>query len=91
VEIIVHSGHINLRLPVGLILFDELALVFMSLINLSLAAILIIRLILDGTLPWEDQLLLFALVDSLNPRFLPSVIVNIIFLAPQVVPHYLRL
>ena len=90
-EIIVHSGHINLRLPVGLILFDELALVFMSLINLSLAAILIIRLILDGTLPWEDQLLLFALVDSLNPRFLPSVIVNIIFLAPQVVPHYLRL
>ena len=90
-EIIVHSGHINLRLPVGLILFDELALVFMSLINLSLAAFLIIRLILDGTLPWEDQLLLFALVDSLNPRFLPSVIVNIIFLAPQVVPHYLRL
>jgi len=91
VEIIVHSGHINLRLPVGLILFDELALVFMSLINLSLAAFLVIRLILDGTLPWEDQLLLFALVDSLNPRFLPSVIVNIIFLAPQVVPHYLRL
>jgi hypothetical protein len=91
VEIIIHSRYINLRLPLGLILFDELTLVFMSLLNLSLATFLIIWLILDGNLPWEDQLLLFALVDGLNPRFLASVIVNIIFLAPQVVPHDLRL
>jgi hypothetical protein len=74
-----------------LILFDELTLVFMSLLNLSLAAFLIIWLILDGNLPWEDQLLLFAFVDSLNPRFLASVVVNIIFLAPQIVLHNFRL
>jgi hypothetical protein len=91
VEIIIHSWYINLRLPLGLILFKELALIFSSLLNLSRATFLIIRLILDGILSWEDQILLLALVDSLYPRFLPSVLVKIMFLAPQVVPHDLRL
>ena len=91
VEIIIHSWYINLRLPLGLILFKELALIFSSLLNLSRATFLIIRLILDGILSWEDQILLLALVDSLYPRFLASLLVKIMFLAPQVVPHDLRL
>ena len=90
-EIIVHSGYIYLRLPLSLIVFFELSLIFMSLLNLFLATFLIIRLILDGYLPWEDQFLLIALVDSLNARFMASIIINIIFLAPQVVLHDFRL
>ena len=91
VEIIIHSWYINLRLPLGLILFKELALIFSSLLNLSRATFLIIRLILDGVLPWENQILLLALVDNLYPRFLASILVKIVFLPPHVVPHYLRL
>jgi hypothetical protein len=91
VEIIIHSWYINLRLPLCLKLLEELTLIFTGLLNLSRSTFLIIRLILNGVLPWEDQLLLLALVDSLYPRFLPSVLVKIIFLAPQVVPHELSL